>query len=176
MQIKIYDDSLHAHIAASYHNIGDVCQSRRDHNYSSALDYVQKSFIMRFNIYGNSPHHDIILSYESIGDVYRLQGDFSSALDYFHICLNMGLEIYGDSPHPDVAKSYRNIGLVYRSQRDYSSALTWLRRALAVLPPGLSCNRTQILKITQILEWTTQLLVTRMVRTSPPTIQSHSKS
>ena len=175
MRIKIYGDSPHPDIAASYNNIGDVYKSQGDH--SSALDCFQKCLNMQLKVYSHSPLPDIAWSYNNIGSVYQSQGDYSSALDCYQKSLNMQLKIHRDSPHPDIAMPYNNIGLVYRSQGDYSSALAWLRRGLAALPPSQSPHRTKISRVIHEAEQTVKKLVINMVRAHQLlTIQSQSHS
>ena len=155
--------------------MGTVCLKRGD--YSSALEFYQKSLNMRLKIYSDLRQVAIAESYNNIGNVYRSQGDYSSALDCHQKSLNMRLKIYSDSPHPDIAMSYNNIGTVYQSQGDYSSALARLKKGLAALPPGQSPHRTKISRKIQETERIITELVNHMVRAPRLfTIQSQSHS
>ena len=95
MRLKIYGDSPHPDIAASYNDIGNVYQSQVD--YESALDCYQKSLNMQLKIYGDLAHPDTATSYNNIGNVYRSQGDYKSALAW----LRRGLSALppGQSPY-----------------------------------------------------------------------------
>ena len=75
------DLSPHRDVAISYNNLGSVYRSQSD--YSSALDYYQKSLNMQLTIYGDPTHPKVAASYNNIRSVYQSPGDYSSALSWY---------------------------------------------------------------------------------------------
>ena len=120
--------SDHIHVAASYHNIGQVHNAKGE--YDKALEYYQKSLAIKLKKLGPD-HPDVALSYNNIGAVHDNKGEYDQALEFYQKSLAINLKQRGPD-HPSVATSYHNLAYVYKAKKDLPKAREYWEKAYAI--------------------------------------------
>ncbi len=124
---KIYGEE-HAHVAASYKNLGLVYHDIGQYN--EAKEYFAKGLVIGKKIYGEE-HAHVATTYNNLGTVYRNLGQYNEAKENHEKGLVIYKKIYGEE-HADVAKSYNNLGLVYHDLGQYNEAKEYHEKALVI--------------------------------------------
>ena len=130
------DDAVHADIAKTLNNLGEVCRAQGD--YAGARQYHEQSLAMKREVHGggdDAVHADIATSLNNLGGVCEAQGDYAGARQYLEQALAMLHEVHGggdDAVHADIAKTLNNLGEVCRAQGDYAGARQYHEQSLAM--------------------------------------------
>ncbi|MFC2097247.1 tetratricopeptide repeat protein [Bacteroidota bacterium] len=95
-------------------------------DYISALDYYQRSLIIREEI---SDKRGIAGIYNNYGLIYSKQGDYPKALNYYQQSLKILEEI---NDKVVLASALNNIGKIYKNQGDYPNALNYYQRCFNI--------------------------------------------
>jgi len=115
---------LKNYIAFALNTLGVSYHARS--NYTIALEYFQKSLVIREEI-GDKESIPVLLS--NIGSIYETLDNYPKALEYFQKSLVIFEEI-GDKNRS--AGSLTNIGTVYKNQGNYLLALEYVKKALLI--------------------------------------------
>lgn len=107
-----------------------LCE-RRFANYDKALEFYQKSLIIKIKTLG-AEHLNVANIYNKIGLAWADKGEYNKSLEFYKKSLDIRLKTLG-IVHPYVALSYNNIGIAWDDKGEYNKSLEFYQKSLDIL-------------------------------------------
>ena len=111
-------------LASCYEDVGNVLLKIGD--YSMALQYYQKSLVLREKYYCDG-HPEVIKLLQILGEQYS-KHDKCRAIEYYKKLIEQYQKIYGIDYYPNDRNLLETIGLLYFDNRQYGKALEYFAK------------------------------------------------
>lgn len=109
-------------LAIAYNGMGII--SRREGDYTKALDYYQNCLKIEDKLYGGTKLGNTFMN---IGIIYREMKEYETALEYVNKSLDFAIK---NKDRVSYSSNYNALGMVYRRMKEYDKAIECYEKSL----------------------------------------------
>ncbi|KAJ3117376.1 hypothetical protein HK098_006292, partial [Nowakowskiella sp. JEL0407] len=130
MFLEIHGTRLHANVANTINNIGDVAKYQGD--YDEARKLYTKSLSIFEKVHGTREHVDVATALFNLGSIADSQEDYDEAKKLYLESLHIYENVYGANDHAEIATAINNIGSIEDTQGNHDEARRLFLKSLYI--------------------------------------------